>query len=145
MTRSSKKFGIKQMPLSEKLYDMASDFESYVDHVQNFPERAKEFARGGRSPIGIDEWFEVPSPEHHQKFCRASMLMNPGAAASAVMQWMQNPELKEGHFLPEHLQIAAYLGQHTVRPVTRNEYVKSDAAMDAYWKEWTNLEGKGVY
>lgn len=55
------------------------------------------------------------------------------------------PELKEGQFLPERSQIAAYLGQHTVRPVTRNEYMKSDAAMDAYWKEWANLEGKSVY
>ena len=73
------------------------------------------------------------------------MLLNPAAAASAVMQWMQCPELEGGQFLPEHLQIAAYLGQHTVRPVTRNEYIKSDVAMDAYWKEWTNLEGKGVY
>lgn len=47
----------------ERLYDMASTFETYVDHVQNFPDRAKEFARGGRSPGGIDEWFEEPSPE----------------------------------------------------------------------------------
>ena len=46
---------------------------------------------------------------------------------------------------PEHLQIAAYLGQHTVRPVARNEYIHSSEAMDAYWKEWTNLEAKGVY
>ena len=30
----------------EKLYDMTAVFELYVDHVQSFPERAKEFARG---------------------------------------------------------------------------------------------------
>ena len=52
----------------EKLYDMASEFESYVDHVQNFLDRTKEYARGGRSPLGIDEWFEEPSPEHQKKF-----------------------------------------------------------------------------
>ena len=73
------------------------------------------------------------------------MLMSPSAAASAVMQRMQNPKLKEGKILPEHMQIAAYLGQHTVRPVTRNEYMKNADAMKAYWKEWSNLEGKGVY
>ncbi len=73
------------------------------------------------------------------------MLMNPNIAASAVMQWMQNPELKGGKFLPEHMQIAAYLGRHTVRPVNRNEFLHSTKAMNAYWKERTNLAGKGVY
>ena len=57
------------------------------------------------------------------------MLINPAAVASAVMQWMQCPELKAGQFLPERLQIAAYLGQLTVGPATRNED----------WKEWANL------
>ena len=51
--------GIRNQAMAfEKLYDMTAVFESYVDHVQSFPDRAKEFARGGRSPIGIDEWFE---------------------------------------------------------------------------------------
>ena len=72
------------------------------------------------------------------------MLLNPGMAAKAVMQWLQNPGIKGGDFLPEHLQIAAYLGQHRVRPVTRNEYINNPIALEAYWKEWTNLEGKCV-
>ena len=53
--------------------------------------------------------------------------------------------MKHGERVPEHLQLAAYLGQHTVRPVTRNEYMSNDDAMGAYWKEWKNLEAKGVY
>jgi hypothetical protein len=129
----------------ERMFDMSANFESYVDHVQRFPERVKDFARGGRSPEGLDEWFDEPTAEHSDGFHRATMLMNPRSAASAVMQWMQHPELKQGKFLPEHMQIAAYLGQHTVRPVTRNEYMKDSEAMNAYWKEWQNLEGKGVY
>ena len=43
------------------------------------------------------------------------------------------------------MQIAAYLGQHTVRAVHKNEYTKNESAMEAYWKEWKNLIGKGVY
>ena len=73
------------------------------------------------------------------------MLLCPGMAAQAVLQCLKNPQLKNGDMLPEHLQIAAYLGQHTVRPVTRNEYMNNSEAMDAYWKEWTSLEAKGVY
>ena len=61
------------------------------------------------------------------------MLMNPNAAASAFMQWMRNTDLKDGKFFPEHMQIAAYLGQHTVRPVNRNEFMNSIEAMNAYW------------
>jgi len=129
----------------ERMYEMSATFESYVDHVKTFPDRVKEFARGGRSPQGLEEWFEEPSAEHAEKFGRASMLMNPCGAAKAVMQWMVNPDLKEGTFLPDHMQIAAYLGQHTVRPVHKNEYTKSEDAMGAYWKEWSNLLGKGVY
>ena len=96
-------------------------------------------------PAGLDQWFDEATPENQLRFGRANMLMSPGRAASAVMQWMQNPELKEGQFLPEHLQIAAYIGQHTVRPVTRNEYLRSEIAMGAYSKELASLDGKGVY
>ena len=73
------------------------------------------------------------------------MLLSPRMAAKAVLQWLRDPKLKGGEMLPEHLQIAAYLGQHTVRPVTRNEYMNNNDGLDAYWKEWTNLEAKGVY
>ena len=31
------------------------------------------------------------------------------------------------------------------RPVSRNEYLNNENAMKAYWKEWTNLERKGVW
>ena len=41
--------------------------------------------------------------------------------------------------------MAVYLGQQIVRPVTRNEYLHSGIAMEAYWNEWANLECKGVY
>ena len=34
---------------------------------------------------------------------------------------------------------------YTSRPVNRNEYVGNKDAMDAYWKEWSNLETKGVW
>ena len=129
----------------ERLFDMSANFESYVDHCQHFPDRTREYARGGRAPSGLDEWFDEPTEDHTTQFGRASMLMNPASAAKAVMQWMQHPELKNGKFLPEHMQIAAHLGQHTVRPVQKNEYLKSEDAMAAYWKEWTNLIGKGVY
>ena len=118
----------------------------WVDHVQKFPDRVKSFSMGrGCAPAGIDEWFDEPTEEHEQQFGRASMLLSPGMAAKAVIQWLKNPKLKHGDMLPEHLQVAAYLGQHTVRPVTRNEYMGNDDAMGAYWKEWTNLEAKGVY
>ena len=73
------------------------------------------------------------------------MLFSPGMAAKAVLQWLRNPKLKGGELLPEHMQIAGYLGQHTVRPVTRNEYMNNQEGLDAYWKEWTNLEAKCVY
>ena len=81
----------------ERMFDMPVNFESYVDHVQRFPERVKDFARGGRSPQGLGEWFDEPTSEHSDGFHRATMLMNPRSAASAVMQWMQNPKLKEGN------------------------------------------------
>lgn len=68
----------------------------------------------------MGECVEEATPEHQLRFGRATMLMSPGMAASAFMQWMQHPVLKAGRLLPELLQIAAYLGQHTVRPVTRN-------------------------
>ena len=31
------------------------------------------------------------------------------------------------------------------RPVTRAEYIKNPKAMEAYWKEWSNLEAKQVW
>ena len=94
----------------ERMLDMVATFEPYVDHCRNFPDREKEFARGGRSPTGLDDWFDEPTADHADTFGRATMLMNPSSAAKAVMQWMQNPELKGGRFLPEHMQIAAHLG-----------------------------------
>ncbi len=60
------------------------------------------------------------------------MLLSPGVAAQAVLQWLKDPQLKNGDMLPEHLQIAAYLGQHTVRPVTRNEHMNNSDAMGTY-------------
>ena len=36
-------------------------------------------------------------------------------------------------------------GLHSVRPVPRNEFVGDTIAMEAYWKEWKNLETKGVW
>ena len=78
-----------------------------------------------------------PTEEHQKRYGRASMLLNPGMVAKAVLQWLRDPKLKGGELLPEHLQIGAYLGQHTVRPVNRNEYMNNQYGMDAYWKEWT--------
>ena len=31
------------------------------------------------------------------------------------------------------------------RPVAKNEYLVSEDAMKAYWKEWNNLETKNVW
>ena len=36
-------------------------------------------------------------------------------------------------------------GLHSVRPVTRNEFVKEMLAMDACWKEWGDLESKRAW
>ena len=128
---------------------MSATFESYVDHVQKFPDRVKHFATGGgvihQDGEGIDEYFDDATDDHQNRYSRASMLLSPGMVAKAVLQWLRNPKLKGGELLPEHLQIAAYLGQHTVRPVTRNEYMNNQEGLDGYWKEWTNLEAKGVY
>ena len=33
----------------------------------------------------------------------------------------------------------------TARPVKRSEFVGDPIAMEAYWKEWSNLEVKGVW
>ena len=33
----------------------------------------------------------------------------------------------------------------TCRPVSRSEFLNHPQAMDAYWKEWHNLEGKNVF
>ena len=33
----------------------------------------------------------------------------------------------------------------TCRPVSRKEFLQNPVAMDAYWKEWHNLEGKQVF
>ena len=52
----------------ERMFDMSANFESYADHVQHFPERVKDFARGGRSPQGLDEWFDEPTSEHSDGF-----------------------------------------------------------------------------
>ena len=126
----------------EQLFDMSATFESYVDHVQQFPDRVASFAKGHaeKDPTTAG-YFEEPTDEHAQQFGRASMLLSPGMAAKSILQWLKNPSLKHGELMPEHLQVAAYLGQHTFRPVTRNEYMNNAEAMKAYWKEWTNLEG----
>ena len=125
---------IKHQALAfEHFLDMAANFESYVDHVQKFPDRVASFARGrGSAPVGLDEWFEDPDDEHKNQFSRASMLLSPGMAAQAVLQWLKNPQLRNGDVLPEHLEIAAYLGQHTVRPVTGKEYMNNIT-------QWTHI------
>lgn len=46
---------------------------------------------------------------------------------------VEKPQLKHGEVLAEHLQTAAYLGQHIARPVTRNGYMNNADAMGAYW------------
>ena len=33
----------------------------------------------------------------------------------------------------------------TCRPVSRDEFMQDETAMQAYWKEWENLEVKGVW
>ena len=39
--------GIHKKALAfERLFEMSSAFENYVSHVQTFPDRAKEFAKG---------------------------------------------------------------------------------------------------
>ena len=97
-----------------------------MSRVHQFSERVKAYASGCCAPEVMGEGFEEATPEHQLRFGRATMLMGPGMVASAVIQWMQNPELTAGQFLPEHIQIAAYLGQHIVRPGTRNEYLHSE-------------------
>merc|ERR1711965_220814 len=47
------------------------------------------------------------------------------------------PKIPGGPSLP--LSILA------ARPVSRSEYAKKSKAMEAYWKEWKNLERKGVW
>ena len=37
------------------------------------------------------------------------------------------------------------LSMASARPVNRSEFAKHPAAMDAYWKEWSNLESKEVW
>ena len=31
------------------------------------------------------------------------------------------------------------------KPVSRSEFINNPKAMEAYWKEWTNLESKEVW
>ena len=56
----------------EKLFEMQVNFEHYVDHCVEFPDRIAHFARGG-SPIDASDWFDIPTDEHQKTHGKASM------------------------------------------------------------------------
>ena len=76
---------IKHQSLAlEKLFDMSATFESYVDHVQKFPDRVTHFATGGgciAPDEGDDLYVDEVTDDQKSRYSRASMLLNPGMAA----------------------------------------------------------------
>ena len=51
---------------------------------------------------------------------------------------------KKGH-REKHLYGRSAPGFFAARPVRRNDYINNDTAMQAYWKEWKNLEKRRVW
>jgi hypothetical protein len=72
-----------------------------------------------------------------------------GMSAAAVIEKMVKQSGKQQAGAHAHAQNFPRpllpAGAFTTRPVSKNEFSKNDTAMKAYWKEWNNLEAKGVW